>query len=628
MRRRPAAWAWLALALGLAAMLPALIERVGVDVSNDTFEITMPEPDLIGLTHAGLMPEEVYGTLRDAGLTSVTVEMETVADYEEDGRVLVFDRAELLAMRFFGAGEEPATLADGTYLALLDPATDILDRIRTAQPASTIEDVEVAGKTLHLVSGIPDLETLPIGWDDDRVSDLLGRGFGVIPRVPAELLSPEFLRAELARLGDEHGLDRLLLTGNQTPFFGSPAEDEAFAAWLAERGIALIPIEFTEQQGLAAYVAATGRAIRLHALNLALVPDPGTAIGQGIRAIKERNLRILFVRPQVTLGAPQQLEQLADVIGGIRDGAPPGTRPGVAAPFAGLEPTPLAWAGAILASAAVAALAGLLLGPGWAVLATAGALLLAVAAAMTGSGLLADLLRLAVAIGFATVAVFVVRPAAGLRRATLEYAKAVGVVIGGGLVLTGLAHRTEFLVSSADFWGVKALLLAPPAIVATWAAYESLGRPRWGDALSVFNLPVRAWHLAALGLVGGLGYLLVLRSDNTGAASDLELLFRQELENVLYVRPRIKEFAFGFPALLVAIVLLTRSRHAWWLMVAAAVGTASAIDTFTHFHAPLHVSILRTLLAAGIGLGLGAAVIGLLGLGLRGARRIGILPRR
>jgi hypothetical protein len=55
----------------------------------------------------------------------------------------------------------------------------------------------------------------------------------------------------------------------------------------------------------------------------------------------------------------------------------------------------------------------------------------------------------------------------------------------------------------------------------------------------------------------------------------------------------------------------------------AAIGTASAVDTFTHFHAPLAVSLLRTAYAIAFGY-----VAGLVGLAVlwaldRGARRIG-----
>ena len=55
------------------------------------------------------------------------------------------------------------------------------------------------------------------------------------------------------------------------------------------------------------------------------------------------------------------------------------------------------------------------------------------------------------------------------------------------LAVTGLAYDTSFLVSAEDFWGVKALLLAPPALVAIVAAHRVLGRPHWSDTVTILN---------------------------------------------------------------------------------------------------------------------------------------------
>ena len=231
-----------------------------------------------------------------------------------------------------------------------------------------------------------------------------------------------------------------------------------------------------------------------------------------------------------------------------------------------------------------------MLGAAFMALGAAGMGLLAIGAMVTGSGGLADLLRLGVAVLFASVAVLVANPARRLGRATVEYAKAGLVTLAGGFAVTGLAYDTSFLTGAEDFLGVKALLLAPPALVAIVAAYRVLDRPRWSDTVTILNLEIRVWHMAALAVAGAAIAYLTLRSDNTGAAFDIELIFRQELENLLYVRPRTKEFLIGFPALVLAIVLTTRTRYGWWLFAVAAIGTASAIDTFTHFHAPLLAS--------------------------------------
>jgi hypothetical protein len=313
---------------------------------------------------------------------------------------------------------------------------------------------------------------------------------------------------------------------------------------------------------------------------------------------------------------------------GTNGAVPNGLRPGVAEPFAELRPSPLLVAGGVLVAAGIGAAGGGLLGPLFTLLGAAGIALLALAALVAGIGVAGDLLRLGVASLFAVVAVFVALPARRLGPAAIEYAKAGLVTLAGGFAVSGLAYDTSFLVSAEDFWGVKALLLGPPAIAGLIAAHRVLERPGWSQTVPVLQMEVRVWHMVALGVAAAAAAYLTLRSDNTGAAFDLELAFRQELENLLYVRPRTKEFLIGFPALLIGILLASRTRYGWWLYAVGAIGTASAIDTFTHFHAPLLVSTIRTVLGIVIGFAAGAIGWWLLGLAERGARRLAIMPRR
>ncbi len=92
-----------------------------------------------------------------------------------------------------------------------------------------------------------------------------------------------------------------------------------------------------------------------------------------------------------------------------------------------------------------------------------------------------------------------------------------------------------------------------------------------------------------------LGVLYVLRTGNFGLPVPAwEIKLREGLEQLLLTRPRTKEFLVGgHPALFLAL----RSQHpparSWWLPVAV-VGQVSLINTFTHIHSPLSISLLRT----------------------------------
>ena len=101
----------------------------------------------------------------------------------------------------------------------------------------------------------------------------------------------------------------------------------------------------------------------------------------------------------------------------------------------------------------------------------------------------------------------------------------------------------------------------------------------------------------------------VSRSGNQPAVAPTggELRLRGLLESLLFVRPRTKEFLLSHPALMLLIALSLRGRRAWLPLVAvlAGIGQISLLNTFCHFHSPLHIGFLRT--ANGIWLG---AIVG------------------
>lgn len=617
--------AWVALLLGLVLMGPGLLDRVAVEQANDTYEFTIGNTDLVELLRVGGDADDVYDRLTDAGLVSVAVEIQTLAELELAGRVTTFTHADLVGLALF-AGETPPPAPDEsvTYLAAEDGLTEILDRIRTAYPMASIESVTVGSHEFQRVSGLPEPEMAFLGFDDELIGDLRDRGIQLIARLPADVPSVEFATAELGRLSDSFGVDRVLFTGSTAPFDEAPAEAARLATWMNDAGFSLLTIELFEQAGMGIYLDRMDRVIRLHSINFEEEPDPEAAIDRSVRAVKERSIRIILLRPFPTLEGSARIDGLARVMSGTVEAMPSPYQLGVAAPFGELRATPLLTIGALLASVAMATALGSMLA-GWAaLLAGGGTALLGIAWAVSGSSFLGDLLRLGIAVTAAVLALYVARPAHGLGRATIEYAKAGLIVIAGGLTISGLAYGTGFLTAADDFWGVKALLIAPILLAAGVAVYVSLRKPGWRDGLTIARLPIQVWQVVAVGIVAAAGWYLLLRSGNTGAATDIELLLRQELEDLLFVRPRTKEFLIGFPALLVGIMLVAQSRHGWWLYVVAAIGTASAIDTFAHFNAPLAISLLRTAYAIVFGYFVGLVGLGVLWALVRGARRIGL----
>ena len=183
--------------------------------------------------------------------------------------------------------------------------------------------------------------------------------------------------------------------------------------------------------------------------------------------------------------------------------------------------------------------------------------------------------------------------------------------------MTGL----PFLVKAEEFRGIKIAVFLP--IVGVGVAYLFRYTDWRGSLKSSLTY---GSVLLALGLAGALAVLMARTGNDGMGASGMELLFRNYLDNSLFVRPRTKEFLIGHPMLIVAIGMLYRYSTAsgqsnrpsmmGWVALAmglAAVGQTGIVNTLCHGHVPAVLSIARILIGCllgsiiGIGIWLGAS---------------------
>jgi hypothetical protein len=134
---------------------------------------------------------------------------------------------------------------------------------------------------------------------------------------------------------------------------------------------------------------------------------------------------------------------------------------------------------------------------------------------------------------------------------------------------------------------------------------------------------VRVYQLALLALMAGLAFVYIARSGNTSdiSPSAFELALRSNLTALLGVRPRFKEFAIGFPLMMLLPALRIEHKRltGWLFAVGIAIGTSDIVDTFSHLHTPLLASLLRVFNGAVLGIVLGAIAIAVYRLVDRGA---------
>ncbi|MBV8529775.1 MAG: hypothetical protein JO104_00535, partial [Candidatus Eremiobacteraeota bacterium] len=190
---------------------------------------------------------------------------------------------------------------------------------------------------------------------------------------------------------------------------------------------------------------------------------------------------------------------------------------------------------------------------------------------------------------------------------------ATGVALLGALVVVGVMSSPLAMEEIERFRGVRLVLALPPLIALTLYLFDKRFGSGAQRARDVFLSPVLAYQLLAGIVIVGLGVLMIVRSGNDSEVSPsaFELTLRHLLTHVLSVRPRFKEFLIGVPCMMLLPALLPAHRRGigWLLALGIGVGVGDVIDTFSHLHTPIEISVLRIVNGVVIGAIVGIVAI-------------------
>ncbi len=211
------------------------------------------------------------------------------------------------------------------------------------------------------------------------------------------------------------------------------------------------------------------------------------------------------------------------------------------------------------------------------------------------------------------------------RRAAIGIATCLGLTLACGFIEAATMFDHRFWLKVSEFVGVKVSQLLPflilVAIVASqWMDTAELDfRERYQIARSnfqsFFETPVR-WGQAIglLFLLALIAYWLMRTGNEPGLGVPVwELKLRAAIEDLLGIRPRFKEFLLGHPVLVLAFFFLAgthlEAKIGQWLMVPAVIGLASMMNTFSHAHTPIVLSLLRTVHGIWLGVIIGVLLV-------------------
>jgi len=324
------------------------------------------------------------------------------------------------------------------------------------------------------------------------------------------------------------------------------------------------------------------------------------AIDRYAKAARERNMRVLLIRP-VSFAAPRPLETFNQFVKAIGDKIRnEGGEIGPAHPFEDSNvPTVLILVIALSVIPTAYFVATSLFKQKWMIYGLVGIVTLLGLASSTHSGkpfaaLMASMIF--------PLAAFLVLDARNGKNIIVEFLIVSAISLVGGLAIAGLLNSLPYFVRAEEFRGVKLAVFLPIAVIGWYFA------ARFVDLKAAMRNPV-TWASAflAIGVLIALAFMSTRTgNDNPAGVSDLELKFRNVLDAVLFVRPRTKSFLIGHPLLFVGIGLLLLQRKknltklgpwAALALTGGAIGQTDIVNTMCHIHTPVMLSLIRNAVA-------------------------------
>jgi len=618
--------------IGVLASVAVAWERHGVEASYRTVEVVVDSESWRLLARReGVEEENLWRAVREAGATSVAVYEQTLRRLQDAGRVAVLDGPELRAQArsgrlppaFVPLAHRPDVLRS-VYAFPLEPEAGALveQGLRNALGDHRVRPVLRDPPAYEVLGWRKDLEEIGLGFSPSEVRRWEQRGFRVVLRPRnVRTLDAERLRERIRAYGSAGRGLTFIFEGVEVLGYERliPQAAAAFRELGGVYGRVEVLTAARRMRGEEALAARMRpRVVRVFSIGQDELDrmDPETARERFRRAVRERNLRIVYVRPfhSIPGGVDPVAYNLRYLRALVADLRAAGFRLGPAPPL----PVPrlprlLLYGAALGALSAGILLCGALtrntLSPVAALLLVGGGWVVLLGLGQISEVWMRKLVALLGAVVFPPLAVHAGLPR-GMPRAVsggrvlLEAAVRLWLIslgsTAGGFLVAALLTDWPFLLASEVFFGVKIAAVLPLALVLLLGLADRntpSEEPPWHRLWRALDRPLSLRTALALVLLGSAGLLLVLRTGNVSLPMlSLEERLRTALEETLVARPRTKEYLVGHPALLLGIAAYLVGAPRWGLplVITGTIGQAGLVNSFAHLHTPVLYTVWRT----------------------------------
>lgn len=615
--------------IGLLVAMWAASTRMAAEKQHETTEIVLDFASFLSWDADFEPPGTLAQKLLQHRVSSLAFAELHLDELEDRGELVVQTTPEFaLTLKSGALGSFPQDVLDriaeqtegrqGTFLLFTEPqlASALVSQLKVLF-GSEVLDISDRG-LIWVPQSIKSLRSVGLGFDRQQIEEYHKLGFSIWLRPENRTgLDAEKLDKLYQAWSELSGVQGVVFGGGLNEALGYPDLLDESAEHLRRLGWKVGYIELpprAQQKGLETTVRElphqTVRVLAVSPLHQAKL-SPFRVLGMYSLGSRERNIRLLYVRPFAVAGRPELDEEflfsLADEL----------ENQGPASLFQegqNTAPSTLFLMLYCLSGGALALMLCLRVGLPyhhflWGILAIA--CIGGLAATAIGKGTLFRSL-LALAIGTAAptygflrwVFPAVDRPAdqAGLWDGLKLLVLVSLASLSAGMFVAGLLSDTTFLLGLDRFRGVKLLTLGTPLLV---VACFLARRYSAGAMIEGLKSPLAVYQAGLAGLLALILGFLVLRSGNAsgGAASESERTLRVILDQWLGVRPRFKEFMLAHPAMLCTPFFARKTGFlpSLVLVLLAGIGQAGIVDTFAHVHTPLDVTLIRVVLGVVIG---------------------------
>ncbi|MDR1452761.1 MAG: DUF5693 family protein [Candidatus Margulisbacteria bacterium] len=614
----------------MAVSLGVFGYRLFLEQLNMTVELAYDQGDVLSLqAYTGQTQAQILKMLQRAGVTSIVVPEDTLNNLTARGLATWVTGQDLLNMARFGQIQNPVLLALIRSTDIMPESNYIMiEQVAAFQRAqnSLINDLgperaRVAGRNIIEIRGqVDNLGNIGLGIDEQVVETLKIYKFQIIPKLAdSRRIDAVSLGLKIDALCALTDARTLIFSGGEILGYGGNLA--LVAEKMQKNNVNFGMIEFLNQKGsraLAEYLP--GHNIGVHTVTSAQLQrmTKERAADRYLLATLDRGMRILYLRAFTN-------EKLADDLLAYNENFISTLKNRLERRGTTVLPVDKVSLGL---DPALAVISGIFISLGlvpvfyfflqlffknlpenifwWGLILTL--LLDAVFWRLNYFSQWRSLLALAVAIVFPTIAMLTQLPKTDdwpadkitMRETLFGILRIVGITMLGALLIIALLSDSYHMLKIYQFRGVKLAFGLPLLIV---AFYYFMYPYRIKSLRFIFKRFLQSKVTIGYVLAGGCALVFLafyfLRSGNYQLPVFAgEAAMRNFLSYTMLVRPRTKEFLIGYPLLVFIFHNLGAAidyRYKWLFFTLATIAPISLLNTFCHLHAPLWVSLLRSI---------------------------------